>query len=442
MIGTPPIIIYVVSLAYAPSRISVQAGVTALLEQYPILRCCIPNPHTPHPRYGHNTSIQGSDVLHTLISDQAHASLFEQELEAATQFDIRAGPLWRVTLVQGTRESSEARLALSINHMLTDGLGGLNLLSELLHYIQKGTGVAASVSNDNGKVAPPCFPSTLEDSIDIRPGIMTLFYVILAELVAPRLPWFLRPRPPMPHWPNPLAVAPISCHPRATLLQLPCDIVKALKSAAQARSVRTLHPLLHTIALCALYHTTNSVKPLHVKTGTPMSERSSAAGHPSCTGNYLVSHSQMWTLTPTSSFWDLARSYADELVDPTTRARARAEMGMLAYVPNPTKMPAPDKSGWEAYFGEKLASSEAFSASMELSNLGAIKGDWEGVKEVVYGQMPGALGSALTLSVRLRITYTLIYGAEFLVFTVDRVSQRPAIHHYRMEGRCSASANR
>jgi len=297
--------------------------------------------------------------------------------------------------VQGSAKRVGTRLVLSLNHILTDGIGGRNLLSELLEYLQSKPKHIAALPD----LTVPHLPPTLESSVDVRPRLLHMLHVVFLELVAPHLPWFLRPRPPLPHWPNPPPVAPYTCAPRVALFQLPATLLPALKRTGQAHAVRTLHPLLHTIGLFALYHATDHAGPLRVKTWTPISQRSPEAGHPACTGNYVADHAQLCSLAPASSFWDLARKYANELVDPTARARARGEIGMLAYVPNPSQMPAPDKSGWEVFWERKLVAPEPYSASLMLSNLGVMEGEAEGVEEVVFGQMPSPIGPGLTLNV-------------------------------------------
>lgn len=114
---------------YTPSSTVLQAGVAELIERYPILQCCVPVPHTPQPKYEFNTAMQVTDIVHTRLSELPHAQLIERELLAVTQLDLHAGPLWRVTLVQGSAERAGTRLVVSLNHILTDGIGGRNLLS-------------------------------------------------------------------------------------------------------------------------------------------------------------------------------------------------------------------------------------------------------------------------------------------------------------------------
>lgn len=369
-------------------------AVDKLLEQHPILQGTVPEPHTPHPRIELNTEIRASNIVQTGTLNASVSDILEHALTTGAGFNIRTGPLWGVNLLQA-QQSAGATLVLSVHHATSDGLGAVSLLAELVRHINTAPTPSASNNQDLLLTLPP----TIESTIDIRPGFLALIYVIFTELLVPLLPQALQPRKPAPYWPLPLSNSPIIYAPRVTHFKLSEELVNNLKNIGREHSVRTLHPLLHTIALFALQHTIDRTAATQVKTVTPMSERSSAAGHPSSTGNYVAGHTEFFNIAPTSDFWDLARLYAHSLADPKARQRARAELGMLTYVPNPEKMPEHNKSGWEVFFGGKLMGPEPLGASFELSNLGVVKEELEGVEEVVYAQMPSALGAALSINV-------------------------------------------
>jgi hypothetical protein len=385
--GHPPIVAFVATLTEAPC-VSPREAIQDLVKQYPMLLCSLPEPHTPHPRYQQNSSLTANDIFRTVSSSAPLEALLKTELDDAKLFDLRRGPLWRVTLYEGR----ETRVALAFNHVLCDGLGGRNLFAQLLGYI---TGSEALPRLDENSL--PSLPPTLEETYDLRPGLLYLIRVIFWELFVLKLPSFLRPREP-PMWPNPPRIAPHDRESRVSLIQISAAAVPRLKKAGAAHSVRALHSVLHTVALAALSSALGS-RSVHYLSNTPVALRDPALGHPHATGNYISNHHDEGELTADTVFWQAARAFAQGLHDPAKRKDALQVLGMLAYIPNPEQMPEPDKSGWEVWMSHRLYSASPYRASLELSNLGALPGALPGVREIAFAQTPGPMAAGLVLNV-------------------------------------------
>lgn len=209
--------------------------------------------------------------------------------------DVRAGPLWHTTLYVAD-SNAPASLVLTIHHVLSDGVGSRNLLSELLRLLAQPSPIAAKHD-----VARAVAPPTLEATVDVRPSWMHLVHVVLAELLFPRLPAWLRPQPRLV-WPNPPRVKAQTRPPRVAFLRIAAAEVTGLKTAAKAHGVCTLHPLLLAVSLYALWNAAGRPQRVQMDASTPTAERKPALGHPLCTGNYVSSHLYAATLVPSTAF--------------------------------------------------------------------------------------------------------------------------------------------
>lgn len=386
LVGHPPVISYIAVLASTPSESTIQASIAHLLVQYPLLKCHIADPHTAHPRYVHEPSLNAKDVFRGASSDASHADILKAELDAAREeFDVHKSPLWRVTLYTGM---AAPRLALTLNHTLSDGIGGRNLLGQLLSLLPSPPASALPVD---------ALPPTLESTVDVRPGYLHLLSTVFSELIAPRLPSFIT-SPKTPIWPNPTPIVPAKGRVCVLAVSIPSDWIPRLKSSGAAHGVKTLQPLLHTCALAALSAAVEDQE-IRIATDTPISLRDAGVGHPRATGNYIGSHVSSYpALSPNIVFWDEARSYANAIRDPARQAEARGAIGMLAYAPNPEAKPGTEKSGRELWMEGRIGSTQSLGISIELSNLGLMEESVEGVREVIFVQTPGPAGSALTLN--------------------------------------------
>jgi hypothetical protein len=376
--GIAPVVVYVATLIDPPSFDRLEKAIETLLVAYPLLQASIPTPHIRHPAYVHNPEITAHDILRRDKSGASHADLLDRELNEAKYFNIRTGPAWRVTFYDGT----SPRVALAFIHTLCDGLGGRNLMGQLLQLITSDNEINVSLARASE------FPPSLESTIDQGPP-----------------PSASDPPPPPASvteaeiWPNPTPVIPFTRESRTSIVQIPAETVSKLKSTIIAHGVRTLHPLLHAVAVASLSAAVGG-KPINALTSTPISLRNPSLGHPYATGNYVGGYSSTYfPLEPSREFWELVHTYAKGLSDPQTLEEAKRTFRFLLYLPDPDPSPAPDKTGWSLLMEEKMNMHSSYRGSLELSNVGVIEEDVPGVQDVAFVQAPNPLNVGLSLNV-------------------------------------------
>ncbi|ODO09918.1 hypothetical protein I350_02141 [Cryptococcus amylolentus CBS 6273] len=238
------------------------------------------------------------------------------------------GPLWRVG-VHTHPLRPRVYITLTLDHVLADGHGVLNLLQALL---------APSIA-DLPYERVEDIPS-FEDTVDVAP-----------PAAADR-----QGEPPSPYiWPSvPPKIMLSQATPSASIFSLSVEDLSLLKAAAKAHGVPTLHPVLKTIYSFALWSVYRLDSPsLRLASSTPRSERNLALGHAYCTGNYVCAHKFDISIYEGQNFWYVARRVLEQIADPVDLARARAASG-----PQPPPQPKP------------LGIPAPFTQSFSFSNLG------------------------------------------------------------------------
>ncbi|KZV99294.1 hypothetical protein EXIGLDRAFT_699306 [Exidia glandulosa HHB12029] len=391
LIGLPPIPVLAVETKNPISRHALSSAVKDLLRRYPLLGCCIPEASKPHPYWAANDDLDEADIIE--VVQTATLSLSEVIAPHAVPvkpFDLRAGPLWHLTL-HTSPASERTILLLAVHHVLSDGIGLRNLMVELLRLVSR-----PPEADIDSKLVRTDIPPILEDTMDTRPTWKILITVILQELILPRLPNWLRPAPRQ-QWPNPIPVNPYTQPARLTLVRISPEDVRALKMVGKARGVTTLHPLLLAVFYCAIWDAAGAPKEgMPVSSSTPFSERSAERGHPECTGNYVSSHDHAAPVSASTSFWTLARDIAAELKSPSVRRHAQGHIGMFAYIPSPDAVNERGQTGWEAHFGKELTDfNYRLPDTILVSNLGVLSGsDVEDVAwtQPIYGSKVFCIG--------------------------------------------------
>lgn len=391
---------------------AVLAATAELLRRYPLLRSVVTEGRSQEPKYT-IIDIEPRQVVEERDSEGMGAEqLLGVGLEEGKTLDLEKGPLWKVILFNPSIGAPQ-RLLLCINHTICDGVGARNLLADILTLLRTPS------ASEAVKTLPP----SQDTSVDLRPGYGQLVGTIYAEVIAPRLPSFLRAKPRQPTWPNPPPVRPIDQPTALRRLVVSPEIVSALKLAGRAHRVSTLQPLLHASTLASFVivlsmgDPTITLPPLD--TDTPTSLRSSELGHPHATGNYVAvaAHSDsLRAFRPQfdSRFWDLARRYGSALADPATIAYGRGIMGMMKHIPD-GPVNAEGKSAWETFFGAKAMAENPYSAATSTSNLGVLPATgWEGDgMEVCWAQTGSAFGQGIVTNVR----WLLLFGeSSALIF--------------------------
>lgn len=401
--GVPPLVAFTARLTAVDGE-SVRAAVDTLLAQHPLLACYVANHRTTSPRWARMEGLPAGDVVANESANNGQGTpedALRHAFDAGVATGPERGPLWRIWL--GPKgEDGGRRITLLLNHILADGTATRNLFAELLRLVRDGP----SLQGDE----PASFPPTREDSIPIKPSLLTVAKVVFSDLIAPKLPSFLRPTPSATVFPNPPLVPPFLQRTAFRSLSLPASLVADLKAQGKSHGVSTLHPILIAAGLASA----SVLAPEGTVVGgdSPISVRSSEYGHPSCTGNYIIDIST--TYEPNlalSSFWSTCREYAKRLVDPSVRQAAHEHIGMLAYVPDGPVAHSADapegKTKFDVWLEETLRKEHPYGATFEVSNLGVMpETGWEGEgpKDVWWAQTAMARGAAFAINVRASLT--------------------------------------
>ncbi|GAA5871282.1 hypothetical protein JCM1840_004402 [Sporobolomyces johnsonii] len=410
--GNAPVVVFTALLpstfSETPVRSRLLNAISQLLARYPLLNCAVAGPRTTQPCFRLRDDVTAEQIVEERAAEErltAEDALL-QGIEAGRGLEVEAGPLWKVWLC-GEDDVGERRLVLIVSHIVADGSGARNLFAELLSLLHP----MATPSSPASTTGP--FPPMLESTVDLRPSTLRLVRTVVSEIIAPRLPSFIRPQAPS-IWPNPPLCPPCDQPTALKLLTLPASLAGGLSTTSKSHSVATLHPLLYTAALAAIACSVSpsSSAPLQLLGQTPISLRSPALGHPSATGNYAsFPAGQLHSLLSpsTTSFWPLCRSYAAHLALPSTRQAAKEAMGMLAYIPDGdasvrderTKQVLEQRTGWEQWLEEAMRKDEPWNGSFNVSNLARLPSTgWEaeGLKGVCWAQAGTPNAAALQLN--------------------------------------------
>ncbi|GAA5985438.1 hypothetical protein JCM11641_000157 [Rhodosporidiobolus odoratus] len=415
--GAAPTVAFTCTLPTS-SRIESTAilhALDTLLGRYPLLRCAISHRTTTKPRFSLRASSTADDFFQDQTAEPAKNAddVLLRAVEAGQAFDLDNGPLWQVW--RAAAAEGKSRVTLVVHHTLSDGSGTRNLFSELLSLL-------CNPAEDEEFVPAERLAASLEDTVNTKLSLVDIAKLVYSELLAPALPSFLQPIEPAPVFLSSPTVPPHLQPTALKLLSLSPPVVEGLKRAGKAQGVNTLHPILFTAANAALALTASSptdpsIPSLRIVGSTPMSLRSPSV-HPTCTGNYVCSHTESHDLSTllAARFWTFCKDYSSTLLRPATRALARQGMGKLAYIPDgevPATDQNPAKTRWEGWIEEQFAKQE-WAETFEVSNLGVLPPTgWEseGLEDVYWTQTSSAFVSALEpVAVRGgNLTFTLSY---------------------------------
>lgn len=255
-----------------------------------------------------------------------------------------------------------AFVALTINHVISDGKSGLALFNALLTPSTANDGKAPALT----EVIPP----SMESTIDCRPGYLYMLNVIWKELLVPKLPTFLSDTlKQTPCWPARTASTGAT---RQMFKRITLDPqqVNRLKAVGRTHQVNTLHPILEMAAVVALWQTFTASE---IAYDTPISVRDTARGHPPISGNYVANLEYRISCSPEGNeqFWNKTREFSAWLASDAGRKQAMSAMGMLVHIPDGVNDVGPDSptpTGWETFLLDKVT--RAPGSSLEVSNLG------------------------------------------------------------------------
>ncbi|ETS64326.1 hypothetical protein PaG_01171 [Moesziomyces aphidis] len=366
--------------------------IDSALQLYPLLGYCVQSPRSRKPTWAPMAKAPtSSDILRLgaavdgVAGDKIMAqALLGVQLSLPETSALETGPLWQVQLHR-VQDSQGALVVLATDHAINDGRGTLNLFRFLLQATEPPNAPAAEM------------PKASDVVFDFKPSVRYMLGMVWKELLLPKLPlpsklatklrgpvsW---PEAPVSAQTNEVGRCPKGCAPALdTMLVSAPQLITNLKQLAHAHNPAegkpaTLHAVLHTLALAALYAAIARPLEAHAlgefdmvfRTGTPISLRTDAPGLPEVSGNYVSSYTCKTTLRGGVPFWTEANRFSAKLASPRGRNKAKHHMGMLAYIPDFEGDPEAYANGWEKFFGSRMESSTPFDAAFTVSNLGMI----------------------------------------------------------------------
>lgn len=343
-------------------------------------------------------------------SNGLEAGLMEQEIRRMRDRVDDSMASWQVTRYSPlavTLSSHRHYIAISAYHHLLDGIGGLHLCQAILD------------PSYPIKSAPGLAPR-MEDLISISPTLPYLIREAFHELVLPSFPAKVRSSiARKPCWPAEKAKGLPTNFPEAQVtIRLPPTWISSLKQVGKANGVSTLQPILQTAFVMAVYEVTGKSKsPITVC--IPKNERDTTkSSHPQFGAVLLSTLHQTYNLASAASpaptanssselFWSLARLATSNQSSPSSLRNARNDIGMLAYIPDPSSFTSPHsenpsrrtKTGWEEFFWTNIEKPNPYRTSIAISNLVGIAQLPPGCEGVFWSQSAGPFEHALIVSV-------------------------------------------
>ncbi|KAJ9107537.1 hypothetical protein QFC21_000995 [Naganishia friedmannii] len=429
--GNPQLITYIATYpsdTSLPSVESLQSRARELVQEYPLLRARVIDGRTTSPKWGllsdedvetgvrelvtdvelvdfigrtASRNENSEDQIPSTVSAATLEKVISQELGNERPLRVTSDKfLWRIVRYRSRTSGTPAFLALTINHVISDGKSGLALFDALL----KEKEVTQQPSTDT---IPPAekFPRALETTIDCKPSYGFMLRVVWNELVIPRLPNFIAKRVKQTAcWPG---VPPQAGPPGQQVyrhLALSLRALANLKAMGKRHQVDTLHPIFEIAAVVALWCTSaKSERPSSLKVvhSTPISIRDQALSFPSISGNYVASLDAdiYCSNNGEQSFWQEAKKYAEWLRSTEGGQQAVQAMGMLVHIPdgqNKVDGESPAPTGWETFLLNKA--SRAPSASIEVSNLGHLPRLPPTATSVIFAQTKNIFGPPIIVN--------------------------------------------
>ncbi|KAF7597019.1 hypothetical protein BBP40_011385 [Aspergillus hancockii] len=207
--------------------------------------------------------------------------------EKGVDFDLDRGPLWRVGIYNEQDSFDKGYfLAVTLTHILTDGMGLLQIFRRLLRpfsAVHTGSHTTTGIQRS-------------EDTVEFTPRFLPAASSLIHEILAPVLPRsFLKYIGITPYWPapNPLPMSSTGSKERFLIVDFGRSrdtLVPGLESFGKLSGSGSVQSLLHTAGTVALIavseHPFTSLNAL--KTETPISIRNELLGHPPLGGNFTA----------------------------------------------------------------------------------------------------------------------------------------------------------
>ncbi|KAK0539761.1 hypothetical protein OC842_000801 [Tilletia horrida] len=357
-----------------------------LIDKVALLSAHVGDSKTRHPYFEVSQRRTPADVIFTQTALNACRDQIREDVHtravrhAQDTFNIEQGRMWNVGLWKAAPEQEQqdvVYLSLTILHLASDGLGGRFLFEALI-----------SPTMPEHITFLPGLPPTLEHTVGyklqgkmIRHLVWIAFSFLMPKPIRYRMTW-------APHWPLKIDRHPSTQETARKIITLDGAVVPYLKEAAKAHGLGTINPVISIAALAALFSvtapedkpTSNKRLPFHLALETPIALREpEKLKHSSCAGNFSGAHLHQAQLRRTTSFWEHAREYAESIKACDANSSLQF-LAMAKLVPDPKSYKGTDQAPtpWEAYVLSEMKKPQPFRSSLDLVNLGAMRGPKNG----------------------------------------------------------------
>jgi hypothetical protein len=238
----------------------------------------------------------------------------------------------------------------------------------------------------------------LEETLNVIPDAFFLLDVVYKQLVVPKLPRFIQPYlGAPPSWPaGCLKIAPNRCFPLYTLLDLPYDLIKSLKTAGRLHDVLTVHPTFKLSYAIAVWSVVG--RPQQMTLQSPISVRDKHLGHSHCTACYVSSMSVTLSPIQQTDFWHEAARIGVYMSSSDGRRQALQTMGTLSLIPDAKMGPSESQpTGWEQFLFDKM-DNKRITESIGISNIGHVELPAH-ARDLCWGQAASPLSTPFEISV-------------------------------------------
>ncbi|CAD0090995.1 unnamed protein product [Aureobasidium mustum] len=345
-------------------------NINQLMRLHPILVASIDNTDIRRPKWRPNNDdppFETHEILEgaaLAITVSSVGEIAEVEAAEAQAFNIASGPLWRVGLYRMKHQLLDGYVALTIHHVVTDGMGALKLFEEV---IRQPSSVPTTSSQPRQQPMPPKAHKTMR----IQPSVI--------NTVRKGARWILNHSSKATQrfgatskWPPTNLLKDQPRRPGVSHISVDFSkdqnrIVERLE--ALGHQIGTVHSVLHTAAVVALAAAVSDGDKNAfdtIGTETPMSLRSDRK-HPRIGGNYtgLVERSIPISKLKSETIASFTKAMNNYIHSREARSDARSRVGEFRLLPDRL---IPDL--WKDRLTKRGTSDNPFRNSLMISNLG------------------------------------------------------------------------
>ncbi|KAK5246686.1 hypothetical protein LTR20_007379 [Exophiala xenobiotica] len=385
-------------------QISCVKRVRRILETYPLLTVSVADRLTRRPRWQqHDSHGREEEIAQGLVhldprTTNTVEEVWHEEETAGQNLDLDSGPLWRISIY--SIGGSGCFAALTLCHIITDGMGALHLFRLVFGQSRSEPGLDSQPIHT--------IPPRAEDTITFTPSLFRACMSIIPEILSPLIPTFLQPyvikQPAFPA-PQILPKKPFDCAGKRIKLQFGStshSLVPGLRKFGTLTGTGSVQSLLHTASIGALLAAISMASrdnPLAISTETPISLRNSSL-HPPLGGNFtgLATYETLTAEMGHRTISQLSSDYNTYIHSERGRSEARQRTGMLNFIPDLPSLSfwkpvpklegskvSPPPTGWEIFLHQQGHAQNPYRSSLAISNLGLLKDFSAGVETRLGG---------------------------------------------------------